>query len=333
MPDRETTTETLEEEKQPRQTALAAPAVLTIDLEDYYQVSAFKGTVRPEDWSWYPSRVERNVERLLDMLDEYGVKATWFTLGWEASRRGAMVRKVVERGHEVACHSYWHREVWRLAPDEFAKDTRDAKQAVEDAAGVAVTGYRAPSFSIRNDSLWALSVLAEAGFTYDSSIFPVYHPNYGIPKAPHRPYVIETRQGSLVELPPATAPLFGRRMAVAGGAYMRHFPISVIERSLRGLTRREQLPAIIYLHPWEIDPRQPRLKVSLATRLRHYRGLSKMEKRLRRLLGSMEFVTAGELAAQTVALPHLSLDGLRALAPDRVEPRPTTQASPARPPV
>jgi polysaccharide deacetylase family protein (PEP-CTERM system associated) len=332
MPDRETTTAPQEGALKRSQTKRVAPAVLTIDLEDYYQVSAFNGVVRPEDWSWYPSRVERNVERLLDLLDEYGVKATWFTLGWEATRRGSMVRKVAERGHEVACHSYWHREIWRLAHDEFARDTRDAKQAVEDAAGVAVRGYRAPSFSIRQDSLWALPLLAEAGFTYDSSIFPVYHPSYGIPKAPHQPYVVETRYGSLVELPPATTSLFGKRVAVAGGAYLRHFPMGLIEHSLKRLTQSEVLPAVLYLHPWEIDPWQPRLKVSMLSRVRHYRGLAKTEKRLRRLLGSMQFVTAGELAAQPDLLPRLSLDGLSALTPRHDQTSRSPRTAPARPP-
>jgi polysaccharide deacetylase family protein (PEP-CTERM system associated) len=236
------------------------------------------------------------------MLDEQGgVKATWFVLGWEAERRPGMVRRIAERGHEIGCHSYWHREVFDLTREQFREDTQRAQRAIEQAAGQSVLGYRAPSFSITKASLWALDVLAELGFRYDSSVFPVLHPRYGVPDASPFPRQLRCGDGVLWELPPATTPFFGRRMGVAGGGYVRHLPPFVAESGLRHLTRREKQPAVLYLHPWEIDPDQPVLSVGWLTRLRHYRNLSRTEGRFERLLDGFEFWTCERLVE---ALDH-----------------------------
>ncbi|MBP7146653.1 MAG: DUF3473 domain-containing protein [Acidobacteria bacterium] len=281
----------------------AAPALLTVDVEDYYQVAAFERVVRREDWAWYPSRVESNVSRILDILDEYCVRGTFFVLGWEARRRPAMVRRIAERGHEVACHSMWHRRITDMTPAEFGRDTREALDAIEHAAGRRVIGYRAPSFSIVNRTLWALDVLIECGLRYDSSIFPVLHPQYGIPEAPGGPHRIRRDAGEIWELPPAAAAFAGRRWPVAGGAYLRHLPLTAIGAGLDALTGRERLPAMLYLHPWEIDPGQPRLAGSALTRIRHYRGLASMEARLRWILGRYRVVPVGELLEQLERSP------------------------------
>lgn len=290
-----------------------APALSTIDVEDYYQVAAFRRVVRREDWDWYPSRVERNVERLLDLLDEQGgVKATWFVLGWEAERRPAMIRAIAERGHEIACHSHWHREVFSLTPEQFREDTLVAKRAIERACGQSIVGYRAPSFSLTRDSLWALEILAELGFRYDSSIFPVLHPRYGIPGAAAWPHQLRAGKDLIWELPPATAPMFGRRWAVAGGGYLRHLPFAAIHAGLKILTRREKLPGVLYVHPWEIDPRQPRLAGGAITRRRHYHNLSRTESRLSRLLKEFPFWTCSRLVEALESEPEAATERVAA---------------------
>ncbi len=275
-----------------------APAVFSVDVEDYYQVAAFDSVVRRADWRWYPSRIEANVDRLLDLCDRRGVRGTFFVLGWEAKHRPAMVRRIADRGHELGCHSYFHRRVFQLTPAAFRHDTAAALAAIEDAAGVPVRGYRAPSFSITRRSLWAFDVLIELGFEYDSSVFPVRHPEYGIADAPSAPHVIRRAGGEIWEIPPATTGFFGRRLAVAGGGYLRHLPFPVVRAGLRRLVRSERQPAMLYVHPWEVDPDQPRLASTTLTRLRHYRNLSRTLPRLERLLSEFRFVTAGELVAR-----------------------------------
>lgn len=274
----------------------SGPALFTVDVEDYFHVSAFERVVRRSDWDWYPSRIEANVARLLDLCDEYGVRGTWFVLGWEAEKRPAMVRRIAERGHEVGCHSFWHREVFTLDPKEFREDTLRAKRAIEDAAGVPVLGYRAPSFSITEASLWALEILEQLGFVYDSSIFPVRHPRYGIPGAPVAPNRVRCGNGGrLWELPPATVGVLGSRIPIAGGGYLRQFPAALMRAGLQRLVRSERLPAVLYVHPWEIDPAQPRLASGLVTRIRHYRNLGAAEPRLRRLLRDHSFTRCADL--------------------------------------
>lgn len=272
-----------------------APIVLSVDVEDYYQVAAFSRQVRRADWEWYPPRIERNVERLLELFGQWKVRATFFVLGWEARQRPQLVRAIAEHGHEVACHSMWHREIYSLSPQEFLADTREAKATIEDAIGREVVGYRAPSFSLRLDSLWALPLLVQLGFRYDSSIFPVRHPNYGIPGAAPAPSRLGFAGQTLWELPPATAAVGRHRIAVAGGAYLRHLPFPLLRWGIRRLTRVERQPAMLYLHPWEIDPWQPRLRASWLTRLRHYGGLAQTETRLEQLVAGRFVLTAGQL--------------------------------------
>ena len=259
--------------------------ILSVDVEDYFQVEAFADRVDRHRWDEFPSRVEHNTRAILDLFDECGVKGTFFTLGWVAERFPAVVREIVARGHEIACHSYWHRLVYRLSPGEFREDTARAKQAIEDAAGAAVHGYRAPNFSVMKKSLWALDVLAECGFRYDSSIFPVRHDVYGFPEAPRVPFRVDTPGGPLAEFPMTTFRCWGSpNLPVGGGGYLRIFPEFVTRLGIRKAFD-DGIPLIIYVHPWEVDPAQPRLHGRLKSRLRHYANLSKTAQRLRNLIG------------------------------------------------
>lgn len=265
--------------------------VFSVDVEDYFHVEAFSDVVDRAKWDAYPCRVEDNTRRLLDLADKLNRRGTFFILGWVAERYPSLVREIVSRGHEPACHSYWHRLIYKLTPAEFREDTLRAKSVIEQAAGVPVYGYRAPSYSITARSLWALDVLAEAGFRYDSSIFPINHDIYGIPDAPRFPFRVETPSGELVEYPITTFRLIGdRNLPVGGGGYLRIFPFWYTKMGFRKV-RAEALPLIVYIHPWEIDPEQPRLAGRFKSRLRHYTNLSKTEARLSRLLQLDEFNT------------------------------------------
>jgi polysaccharide deacetylase family protein (PEP-CTERM system associated) len=286
---------------------------LTFDLEDYYHVTAFAGTVPPDQWHAQDSRVERNTLSLLDILADAGCQATFFTLGWVAERYPSLIRKIAEAGHEVACHSHRHQFVYQLGPKGFLEDTRVAKSTLEDAGGVAVVGYRAPSFSITRDSLWAFEILAELGFAYDSSVFPVRHPDYGLPHAPRSPYRLNTPAGALLELPLTTIRFAGVHAPVAGGAYFRFLPYWYTKWSARYINDRELAPVCVYLHPWEIDAGQPRMPGSLTARLRHYVGLASTKKKLRRLLADFDFTTAANLLADLA--PNQSLSDARSLVP------------------
>lgn len=257
--------------------------ILSIDVEDYFHVEAFSSVVPRSDWDKFACRVENNTRRLLDIMDAAGVKSTCFILGWVAERYPALIREIVSRGHEPACHSYWHRLIYKLDPAEFRSDTVRAKDLIEQACGEPVRGYRAPSYSITAKSMWALEILAETGFTYDSSIFPVHHDTYGIPKAPRQPFRIDTPSGPLVEFPISTFKCFGQNMPVAGGGYLRLLPSWYTRFGLSRL-RPESIPLIVYLHPWEIDPQQPRIQAGWKSRMRHYTNLASMESRFRRLL-------------------------------------------------
>jgi polysaccharide deacetylase family protein (PEP-CTERM system associated) len=273
--------------------------ILSIDLEDYFQVEAFAGIVSRDDWDRFPSRVEGNCHRLLDTFDRYGVKATFFVLGWIAHRFPALVREVHARGHELACHSYWHRRVNSLSRSEFRQDTRAAREEIQQAASASVSGYRAPTWSITSECLWALDVLAEEGFTYDSSIFPIRHDLYGIPSAARYPYYHTTGQGTrLMELPPATVRVAGKNIPAAGGGWFRIFPLLYTRWAFRRF-EREDRPLVFYLHPWEIDPEQPRIAAPLKSRLRHYTNLRATQSRLERLLQSYEFQTFREYLKQS----------------------------------
>ncbi len=271
---------------------------LTIDLEDYYHVSAFSEVMPIGQWNSQDSRVERNTNLLLDLLDEAGYKATFFTLGWVAEQHPEVVRHVAQRGHEVACHSLRHRVVYEMTRTEFREDTRQAKQLLEDCSGTPVFGYRAPSFSITQDSLWALEVLAELGFKFDSSIFPVKHPNYGMPKATRAPHRIETPSGTIVEFPMTTLELAGLRAPFGGGAYFRLLPYWYTRWGIRFLNERECRSVCVYLHPWELDPEQPRMSGRRTSRMRHYLGLRSTPAKFRRLISDFEFCPLGALVDQ-----------------------------------
>ena len=262
---------------------------MSVDVEDYFHVSVFDGIVPRTEWAAMQSRVCANTERLLDLFDEFGVRSTFFVLGWVAERHPALVRTIAERGHEVASHGYAHRLVYDQTRDAFRDDVRRAKALLEDAAGCAVGGYRAPSYSITPRSLWALDVLIEEGYWYDSSIFPIRHDRYGIPVSPRRPYMVEREPGSLIEAPASTVRVGPLNLPIAGGGYFRILPYAWTRWGIARLNRLEGEPAIFYLHPWEIDPDQPRLATGWLGRFRHYRNLGKTEGRLRALLEDFRF--------------------------------------------
>jgi polysaccharide deacetylase family protein (PEP-CTERM system associated) len=255
---------------------------MTIDVEDYFQVSAFAPHIRRADWDRAECRVERNVHRLLDLLACKQTHATFFTLGWVAERYPALVRRIVDEGHELASHGYHHERVSGLSRAAFRDDVLAAKFILEDITGVAVQGYRAPSFSIGEGNLWALDVLQAAGHTYSSSIYPVQHDHYGSPDAPR--FVHRVREG-LLEIPPTTLRLQGRNLPSSGGGYFRLMPYAVSRWMLRQMHTRDAQPAVFYTHPWEIDAEQPRIQgVGFKTRFRHYLNLAHTEARLSRLL-------------------------------------------------
>ncbi|HTF99186.1 MAG TPA: XrtA system polysaccharide deacetylase [Nitrospirota bacterium] len=260
-----------------------------MDVEDYYMVSAFADIVRFDDWGSFESRVERNTHRLLDLFSSHGVRATFFVLGWVAERIPKLVRDIHAAGHEIACHGYNHRLVYDLTPPEFREDIRRAKGTLEGLAGTTVKGYRAASYTIVQRSLWALDVLIEEGFTYDSSIFPIVHDRYGLPTASRFPHRITTGSGSLMEFPPSTVRLFGQNIPVAGGGYLRLFPLAVTRKAISRINRDEQQAAVVYLHPWEIDADQPRMQGRLVSRMRHYVNLRSTMPKLAALLQEFKF--------------------------------------------
>jgi len=279
---------------------------LTVDLEDYYHVSAFRHDVSESQWGSQEERIERNTDLLLQWFDDAKCKATFFTLGWVAEHHPQVLLRIVQLGHEIACHSLRHRIVYEMSPQEFCEDTRYAKELLENASGTAVRGYRAPSFSITEKSLWALEILSELGFTYDSSIFPVQHPNYGIPKISRAPFVINTSNGPIIEFPMTTLEVAGRRSPLAGGAYLRLLPYWYTRWGIQYLNAFEKRPACVYFHPWEIDPQQPLMNSSLTARLRHRLGLRGLEGKLRGLLRDFQFCPLGSLVGELGNLEHAS---------------------------
>lgn len=277
---------------------------MTIDVEDYFHVSAFAAIAPAATWPSFESRVSTSTGSLLDLLDEANVRATFFVLGWVAERFPDLVRRIHRGGHELASHSFDHGLVYDKTPESFRLDLRRAKAAIEDAAGVAVTGYRAPSFSVTARSLWALDVLIDEGYAYDASIYPIQHDRYGIPTWPRHVHRVERSGGSLWELPGSTVRHLGTNWPMGGGGYFRLLPYGWTSRGIRRLNDQERQPAIFYLHPWEIDPGQPRLAASRLSKFRHYRNLDQTEGRLRRLLADFRFGTVSEvlhLAARDAA--------------------------------
>jgi polysaccharide deacetylase family protein (PEP-CTERM system associated) len=287
---------------------------MTVDVEDYFHVSAFDGVVPRSSWSSLECRVERNTDRLLEIFDASGIKGTFFVLGWVAERYPSLVQRIAGAGHEIASHGFAHRLVYDLTPANFREDIRRSKAVLEEATGAAVQGYRAPSYSITPRSLWALDILIEEGFAYDASIFPIHHDRYGIPVSARHPYRIARDAGELIEVPGSTVRWGPLNMPIAGGGYFRIFPYELTAWGIRRINRLENRAAIFYLHPWEIDPDQPRLPAGLLTRVRHYRNLDTTEARLERLIGEFDFAPlrlvlrrsfSEAVTAQTAPLPYL----------------------------
>lgn len=270
---------------------------LTFDVEDYFHVSAFDRVVARSQWDSLEHRVDASTERVLTVLADLDVRATFFVLGWVADRFPGLVRRIAAAGHELASHGYGHRLVYELTPEEFRQDLRRSRLAIESAVAAPIVGYRAPSYSITMKSLWALDVLVEEGFAYDASIFPIHHDRYGIPDAPRHPYRIDRAAGRIWEIPPSTVRCLGTNLPVAGGGYFRLLPYGWTRWGIGWLNRREERPAIFYLHPWELDPAQPRLGASGLSRFRHYRNLEQTELRLRRLLRDFRFGTVSDALA------------------------------------
>jgi polysaccharide deacetylase family protein (PEP-CTERM system associated) len=275
---------------------------LSVDVEDYFQVSAFDRIVSRDRWTSFDSRVVANTQRLLDLFDETGVKGTFFTLGWVAAHHPQLVREIASRGHEVASHGYHHQLVYMLTPQQFHEDVRSAKSTLEDAIGSPVIGFRAPSFSIVERSLWALDVLIEAGYVYDTSIFPIHHDRYGMPNAPRQVHRIDRPAGSIIEMPASTVRLGALNIPIAGGGYFRQFPYAFTRWGIRRVNAVDRSPVVFYLHPWEVDPDQPRMDVGAATRWRHYRGLDQVTQRVRRLVRDFQFGTVAGVLGVSDAL-------------------------------
>ncbi len=343
------------------------PNILSVDLEDYFMVSAFERVVQREDWDRFESRIERNTHRILEILAEAkpfysgldrnnpkscapratpGVKATFFCLGWIADRFPGLIKEIHKEGHEIASHGYDHRQVSRMTPGEFREDIRRTRRTLEDIIGGRVVGYRAPSYSITGRTLWAFEILAEEGYCYDSSIFPIYHDTYGIPGAPRFPFVVfcqrngrvqllplsssltetrslEAQAGSkdfdlllphgvppdlsILEFPLSTIRLFNINFPVSGGGYFRLFPYPIIEKALRQIQRGEKQPFIFYLHPWELDSEQPRITgACVKSRFRHYINLKRTEMRLKKLLMDFAFSSFGESLGRYSRSPGIS---------------------------
>jgi polysaccharide deacetylase family protein (PEP-CTERM system associated) len=271
---------------------------LTVDVEDYFHVSAFASAVPISTWPTLESRVCRNTETLLSIFEAAGVRATFFVLGWVAQQFPSLVRRIQADGHEIASHSYWHGLVYDATPDGFREDLRLARTAIGDACGVEVRGYRAPSYSITRGSLWALDVLVEEGYSYDSSIYPIRHDRYGISDWRRDIHSITRQSGTIWELPGSTIRRAGINWPIGGGGYFRLLPYGWTQYGIRALNGDEQRPAVFYIHPWEIDPDQPRIHAGRLSRFRHYRNLSETESRLRRLLKEFRFGAISDVLAE-----------------------------------
>jgi len=294
---------------------------MSCDLEEYFQVQCCDGVIAPEAWDTMPSRLEPSTERVLALLDEAGVKATFFVLGWNAERHPDLVRRIAAAGHEIASHGYAHKMIPDQRPEEFRADVCRAKALLEDLTGRPVLGYRAPTFSITERSRWAIAILAEAGYRYDSSVFPIRHDRYGIPDAPRFLHELNgaecgmrgaecgvrnaegTDRPHLIEFPPTTLRVLGTNVPVAGGGYLRLLPARLILAALRRVNRLGH-PAIVYFHPWELDPEAPRLPLRGLRRFRHYVGLARAAAKLRLLLRGLAFTTAATVVGHWVAAHH-----------------------------
>jgi polysaccharide deacetylase family protein (PEP-CTERM system associated) len=291
--------------------ASAIVNVLTIDVEEYFHPNAMDEAVAPEQWDALPHRVEANTHHVLDLLSEYSVRGTFFVLGWVAQRWPQLVRQIAQRGHEVACHGYAHRLVYKLGPAGFRADVARAKGVLEDCLGTPVAGFRAASYSIVASTEWALDILIEEGFQYDSSIFPIRHDIYGIPGFSRFAVLIQREAGEILEIPPSTVRLFGRNWPVAGGGYFRLLPYPITSRCIRRINASDGQPALVYIHPWELDLHQPRLRAKAISSFRQYLNLRKTEPRLRRLLHEFRFGPIAEAIRLPVSAATMGVGALR----------------------
>ena len=285
--------------------SISSSNILTVDVEDYFQVSGFQSVINRDQWDSLPSRVEANTDLLLKIFSEAGVHGTFFILGWIADRYPALVKRIRTAGHEIASHGYWHRLVYSQTPDEFRIDLRESRRAIKAACGVEVAAYRAPSFSITDQSMWALNILAEEGFQIDSSIFPMHHDRYGVPDANPDIHQRETTSHPILEVPPS---VWRTRFATipVGGGYFRLFPLFLTVKAINEI-RKSGSPAMLYLHPWEVDPQQPAIKgVSVKNRVRHRIGLNGTIGKLKKLFRVYEFETMGEILSSSAI--HCPLD-------------------------
>ena len=270
---------------------------LTIDVEDYFQVGAFEKNLLISQWDTFPPRVEQNTEKLLSLFDEFNVKATFFTLGWVAQRFPALIKKIHQEGHEMASHGMMHQRASRQSQKEFKQDVADSKQLLEDLIGEPILGYRAPSFSVTKENQWVYDILAEQGYRYSSSVYPVAHDHYGIPDAPRSRY---TTPSGIDEIPLSTLPMFGKNVPISGGGYFRLYPYCLSQRLIKQFSKHNDFPYIFYLHPWEVDPEQPKIsEASLKSRFRHYLNLTKTEGRLRRLIQDFEWSSMAQCYGYT----------------------------------
>lgn len=270
---------------------------MSFDVEDYYHVEAFQSVVRREDWEGYESRVCHSTLKILDILGRYGIKATFFILGWVAEHTPVIVKEIQAAGHEIGSHGYAHRIIYQQTPDEFANDVRRSLEIIEGITGEKVLGFRAPSFSLTKRSLWAIDVLQSFGFTYDSSVFPIIHDLYGIPDAPRQPYQIAA---GFWEFPMTTIRILGANLPVGGGAYLRIFPYWWTRWGIRR-ANSDGGPAVVYLHPWEVDPEHPKIKTTRINHLRHYANLEKTENRLVALCRDFRFTSLRSVLDQLAA--------------------------------
>lgn len=279
---------------------------MTIDVEDYFHVAALAESIKVDEWDQHECRVERNTNELLELFDRKQIHSTFFVLGWVAERYPELIRRIAAAGHEVASHGYSHQLVYNQTPEVFREETARSKALLEDQIQAPVDGYRAASYSITAKSRWALDILAELGFVWDSSIFPVNHDRYGMPGTPELPYRLKTDSGAeLIEFPLSTAKLLGRTIPIAGGGYFRLFPYWFSRWGLGSINRNNE-PFIFYLHPWEIDTEQPRVKASAFSTFRHYNNLDKCMDRLDSLTSDFAFATVGEVLRTKGLLPPLS---------------------------
>ncbi|MFH0781448.1 MAG: XrtA system polysaccharide deacetylase [Pseudomonadota bacterium] len=275
---------------------------LTIDVEDYFQVNAFAPYIRQDQWGSFPLRVGDNTHRILDILDSYNIKATFFVLGWVADKLPKLTQEIHQRGHEIASHGYYHELIYAIGSDRFRADIRKSKMLLEDQIGARVNGYRAPTYSITHKSIWALEVLVEEGFSYDSSIFPIIHDTYGIPGSQRFPHTIQTKAGPLLEFPLTTLSLnLGWKklhLPIAGGGYLRLLPAGLIHWGISSINANEKQPAVLYFHPWEIDPNQPRIKAGMKSTFRHYINLRRTERKLGHFFNRIRFAPMKEVLAK-----------------------------------